>query len=82
VVADGTGHIPFELLLTPHLSPLWKRHLWFRDYLRRNPSTAIAYRQLKLEWANKYGPNTTAYKAAKRQFVTSIEKLAMPENSS
>jgi GrpB-like predicted nucleotidyltransferase (UPF0157 family) len=68
------GRIPFELLITLHLSPLWKHHLWFRDHLRRHSTTALTYRRLKSEWAAKYGADTTAYKEAKRRF---IEEMAI-----
>lgn len=66
------GPIPFEVLIVRHLSPLWRRHLALRDYLRNNPEKALAYGRLKAEWATKYGVDTEAYKQAKRLFWASI----------
>ena len=42
---------PFEILIVEHLSPLWRRHLGFREYLRRSPANAAAYGRRKTEWA-------------------------------
>lgn len=64
--------IPFEVLIVRHLSPLWRRHLALRDYLRRDPAKALAYGRLKAEWAARYGADTEAYKEAKRRFWASV----------
>ena len=64
--------IPFELLMMEHLTPLWRRHLRLRDYLRRDPARAVAYGRLKADWAAKYGSGTEGYKEAKRRFWASL----------
>lgn len=66
------GAIPVELLIAAHLSPLWRRHLRLRDYLRRDPAKALAYGRLKAEWAAKYGSGTEGYKEAKRRYWASV----------
>jgi GrpB-like predicted nucleotidyltransferase (UPF0157 family) len=66
------GPIPFEVLIVQHLSPLWRRHLALRDYLRRDPAKARAYGRLKAGWAAKYGVDTKAYKEAKKRFWASV----------
>jgi GrpB-like predicted nucleotidyltransferase (UPF0157 family) len=66
------GPIPFEVLIVQHQSPLWRRHLALRDYLRCDPAKALAYGQLKAKWAAKHGADTEAYKEAKRQFWATI----------
>ena len=60
--------IPFELLVVKYLGRLWRRHLWLRDSLRRDPARSLAYSRLKSEWAATYGSNTAGYKEAKRRF--------------
>lgn len=70
------GAIPFEALIVEHLSPLWRRHLGFRDDLRSDPVKAHAYGRLKSEWAARHGAGTDGYKEAKRQFWTSIPETA------
>jgi GrpB-like predicted nucleotidyltransferase (UPF0157 family) len=64
--------IPFEVLIVQHLSPLWRRVMALRDYLRRHPAKALAYGQLKAKWAAKSGADTEAYKEAKRRFWGSV----------
>lgn len=66
------GSIPFELLIVKHNGPLWSRHIGLRNYLRQDPNRARAYGQLKSRWARRYGPDTEAYKEAKRQFWASV----------
>ena len=69
--------IPFEVLIVEHLSPLWRRHLGFRDYLRRTPANAAAYSRQKEEWATRYGAGTAGYKEAKRRFWISVGETAL-----
>lgn len=66
------GPTPFELLLVKYRSSLWRRHLWLRDYLRRDPARALAYGRSKAEWAAKYGSGTDGYKEAKRRFWAAV----------
>lgn len=66
------GPIPFEVLIVRHLSPLWRRAVALRDYLRRDPAKAFVYGRLKAEWAARYGGDTEAYQEAKRQFWAKV----------
>lgn len=66
------GRIPFELLVVEHLGPLWTRHVWLRDYLRRDPARALEYARQKSRWAARYGSDTAGYKDAKRRFWAAV----------
>lgn len=68
-----SGRIPFELLLVVYGGPLWRRHLWLREYLRRDPARALDYGRLKSAWAARYGAGTPGYKEAKRRFWAAVE---------
>jgi GrpB-like predicted nucleotidyltransferase (UPF0157 family) len=70
------GQIPFELLVVEHRGPLWRRHLYLRDYLRRDPARALTYARLKSRWAARYGAGTHGYKQAKRHFWATIKDPA------
>ena len=49
---DRAAHPPvFHLHLLVQGSPFWKRHLAFRDYLRRHPITRDAYYRMKVKLA-------------------------------
>jgi GrpB-like predicted nucleotidyltransferase (UPF0157 family) len=62
------AEIPFEMLVVEHLSPLWSRTMYLRDYLLRDPTRAQAYGRLKSRWASEYGAGTPGYQQAKREF--------------
>lgn len=68
------GAIPVEVLIVEHGGRLWSRHLWLREYLRRDPRKALAYGRLKLEWAARHGAGTKSYKEAKRRFWATVEE--------
>ncbi|KIL51140.1 GrpB family protein [Jeotgalibacillus campisalis] len=53
-----------------------KRHLAFRDYLRANPDTCLAYEKLKHELAGT-SPDRDAYTDGKEAFVLSILQKAL-----
>ncbi len=48
------------------------RHLVFRDYLRANPGTALAYGDLKLRLAERYRNDREAYTEGKAAFVEEV----------
>jgi GrpB-like predicted nucleotidyltransferase (UPF0157 family) len=75
------GPIPIEALLVEHLSPLWNRHLFFRDYLRADPRKASEYERLKSQWAARYGVGTEGYKKAKQQYWIAIGESAVARSS-
>lgn len=47
----------------------WRRHLIFRDHLRRHAEVAVAYGVLKRRLAAKYGADRHAYAEAKSPFI-------------
>lgn len=55
--------------------PIWDR-LYFRDYLRAHPETALEYEKLKYELAQQYKYNREKYTEGKSDFVKQITKLA------
>jgi GrpB-like predicted nucleotidyltransferase (UPF0157 family) len=56
-------------------SPLWIRHLAFRDWLRAHPASAAAYHDLKRELAGRL--SKADYTEAKRPFIESILASAL-----
>ncbi|WP_332698186.1 GrpB family protein [Halalkalibacter lacteus] len=54
---------------------LWDR-LYFRDYLRMNPSVANEYQQLKVKLAETYKHDREAYTENKTEFISKMTKLA------
>lgn len=52
----------------------WKRHVFFRDYLRQHHDVAQEYLELKLRLAQQYRHDRQAYSAHKTDFVARIEK--------
>ena len=57
-----------------------KRHLAFRDYLRRHPDMAEAYGDLKEELAVQFLRAPEAYTSGKEKFVRQIDRLAAEED--
>jgi GrpB-like predicted nucleotidyltransferase (UPF0157 family) len=56
-------------------SDQWRNHLFFRDYLRQNPTAARAYDKLKKELARKFKTDRDAYLEWKGVFVEKILKI-------
>lgn len=54
-------------------TPFWIRHLAFRDHLRSNPETRMAYQQLKLDLASREWDSVNDYAQAKTDFIRGIE---------
>jgi GrpB-like predicted nucleotidyltransferase (UPF0157 family) len=61
-----------HLHLVQFLSDHWKRHLFFRDFLRTHPYTARQYYALKKKLAVKYGSDRIGYTDAKTSFIESV----------
>jgi len=57
----------------------WKRHLFFRDYLIKNPEVAKQYVDLKLKLLEQYQHDRDRYQDGKSSFIESIERLAALE---
>lgn len=74
---DRTVHPPvFHLHLLRQGSPFWKRHLAFRDYLRRHPITRDAYYRMKVKLAKGVWESHNDYAKAKTAFIRRVERLA------
>lgn len=58
----------------------YRRHLLFRDYLRRHPEAAQAYEQLKRELADRFATDRPTYTESKTDFIRSVVALALAEN--
>jgi len=61
-----------HLHLVKYNSEHWKKHIIFRDFLRKNPETAHAYFNLKKRLAAKYETDRLRYTEAKTTFIESI----------
>ena len=62
-------------------SDFWKRHLLFRDYLRRHPEVAREYYELKKQLATGCGLDRKAYTDAKTPFIRSVIARALAEKA-
>jgi len=72
--AHGVG---YHLHLVRFMSPLWAKHLLFRDYLRTHPKVAQQYHELKKILAAKHGSDRTGYTSAKASFIESVVAQAL-----
>jgi GrpB-like predicted nucleotidyltransferase (UPF0157 family) len=54
----------------------WRRHLFFRDYLRQNPEMVNEYAALKKQLAEREWVDVNEYADAKTEFIRSIENKA------
>ena len=61
--------IAYHLHLMRFDSEFWKKHLIFRDYLRKTPQAAQEYCNLKKQLAAKYGSDRLGYTEAKTEFI-------------
>ena len=61
-----------HLHLLPFESQLWYERLAFRDCLRSDETTRLAYRNLKLRLASEFRDDREAYTDAKTDFIQSI----------
>ncbi|NOV01062.1 GrpB family protein [Paenibacillus planticolens] len=50
----------------------YKRHIAFRDYLRKHPNAAVEYGRLKIELAQRFHHDRSAYSKGKSEFVEGI----------
>ena len=67
--AEAVQH---HLYVCPPESREYKRHIAFRDYLRKHAEDAEDYAVLKRERARKFGSDREGYNQAKSQFVQRI----------
>jgi GrpB-like predicted nucleotidyltransferase (UPF0157 family) len=54
-------------------SEFWKRHLLFRDHLRKNPTDRNAYEQFKKKLAERDWETSNHYADAKTEFIRNME---------
>jgi GrpB-like predicted nucleotidyltransferase (UPF0157 family) len=58
-------------------SRIWQEHLAFRDALRSDISLRAQYQSLKLQLAEQFVHNKSAYSAAKNPFIESVLAAAL-----
>jgi GrpB-like predicted nucleotidyltransferase (UPF0157 family) len=66
-----------HLHLVPFGSRLWVERLAFRDFLRRDSQTAMAYAELKKQLARTHTFDRDAYTEAKGPFIMQVVELAL-----
>jgi len=74
----GKGHhsVGYHLHLVKFNSEHWKKHIVFRDFLRKNPQIAQAYCNLKKELAARFKTDRLGYTEAKSAFIESVPAKA------
>lgn len=65
----------FHIHMGDKTHSLWDR-IFFRDFLRNNPTTAKEYEKLKISLAKKYQFDREAYTNGKGEFVKRITEIA------
>lgn len=78
---DSNGKRSHQIHMVEIGGEFWKRHLFFRDYLRRNPEAAKEYAALKKRLAEREWENVNEYADAKTEFIKSIERKAGGQES-
>lgn len=61
--------IPHHLYVCPENSPAMKRHLLFRNYLRKHVGARNTYQQMKYELAEKAGQDKKIYARLKEETI-------------
>ncbi|NGX48595.1 MAG: hypothetical protein K940chlam5_00183 [Candidatus Anoxychlamydiales bacterium] len=74
---DGNRFV--HIHLTEKNNDFWKRHIAFRDYLRKKPKIVKEYEELKRKLAT-FCESREEYTFAKSAFIKTIEKKALPSN--
>ncbi|WP_268794558.1 GrpB family protein [Paenibacillus sp. DMB20] len=70
--SDGNDKCEHHLYVCNKDSEELKRHILFRDILRKHPSLVSEYAKLKIELSEKFKNNRKAYTDGKSQFVTEV----------
>ncbi len=76
----ANGKITHHIHMVEVNSDFWKRHLLFRDYLRRNPETKEDYATLKKELAKQDWKESNDFSDAKTEFIRTVEQQAKKAN--
>ena len=66
----------FHLHAVERSTAFWRRHLLFRDFLRRRPEVASEYYELKKHLAAEFGADRDGYASAKTAFIEAVLKRA------
>lgn len=69
----------FHIHLVQSDGPFWKRHLLFRDFLRKNEIAKEEYASLKRQLSKKDWIDGNDYARAKTEFIKTIEVKAKKE---
>jgi len=68
----GPHSVGYHLHLVRFMSHEWKKHLFFRDFLRTHTKVAEQYYELKKKLATEYGSDRGEYTKAKTSFIESV----------
>jgi GrpB-like predicted nucleotidyltransferase (UPF0157 family) len=77
-LGKGYHTVGYHLHLVKFGSEHWRRHIIFRDCLRKDPKIARDYFNLKKEYASKYKTDRLGYTEAKSAFIESVIATANP----
>ena len=72
-------HMTYHLYVCPQDSRELRRHILFRDYLRKHPEARDGYQALKVDLAEKYRYDIDTYCEMKTDFITGILVKAKQE---
>jgi GrpB-like predicted nucleotidyltransferase (UPF0157 family) len=79
----GKGEPPKEQHYHLHMvekgGEFWRRHLVFRDHLRKHPEACRQYCELKRKLASEYGSDREGYTEAKTSFIESVVARALQD---
>lgn len=68
-LGKGPHSVGYHLHLVKHNSTHWRKHIFFRDFLRENHRVAQEYYSLKKKLAARYGTDRLGYTEAKSAFI-------------
>jgi GrpB-like predicted nucleotidyltransferase (UPF0157 family) len=71
-LGKGPHSVGYHLHIVKFNSEHWKKHIVFRDFLRKNPQVAQDYFKLKKRLAIEYGTDRLGYTEAKSAFIESV----------
>ncbi len=75
--ADRSVPPAFNVHAVEVASPLYERHIRFRNWLRAHPEDRDAYARLKRELAAAHADDRGAYTGAKTPFIRAVEEKAL-----
>jgi GrpB-like predicted nucleotidyltransferase (UPF0157 family) len=72
--------MPHHLYLCPPRSAEFRRHVAFRNFLRAHPEEARIYGELKIDLAERFREDRSAYVSAKSEFVNQLTSRAIRDS--